>query len=109
MILLQAASRGGTSVIIFYVLLLAVFYVLLIRPQMTQQRKRRDMLRKIKKGDRIVTAGGLHATIHDLDDENTLTLELTPNVRVKADRSAVGYVRTRKQETGPISTTPPPQ
>lgn len=108
MILLQAA-RGGTSVIVFYVLLLAVFYVLLIRPQMTQQRKRREMLRKIKKGDRIVTAGGLHATIHDLDDDNTLTLELTPNLRVKADRSAIGYVRTRKQETTPISTTPPPQ
>jgi preprotein translocase subunit YajC len=104
-VILQATSRSVPNVIIFYVLLLAVFYLLLIRPQMTQQRRRRDMLSKLKKGDRIVTVGGLHAMIHDLDDTDTLTLELTPNLRVKADRSAVSYVRARKKEeaAGPIS------
>lgn len=110
MILLQAGTRFP-NVIIFYVLLLVVFYLLLIRPQQTQQRKRRDMLAKIKKGDRIVTVGGLHATIHDLDDDQ-LTLELAPNLRVKADRSAVSYVRTRKAETpaaSPISESGPPR
>ncbi len=95
--ILQATTRFP-SVIIFYVLLLVVFYLLLIRPQQVQQRKRRDMLGKLKRGDRVVTAGGLHATIHDLDDDNTITLEIAPSLRVKADRSAVSYVRTRKTE-----------
>lgn len=94
--ILQASTRFP-SVIIFYVLLLVVFYLLLIRPQQVQQRKRRDMLGKLKKGDRVVTMGGLHATVHDIDDE-MLTLELAPNFRVKADRAAVSYVRTRKTE-----------
>ena len=109
MIFLQAGSRFP-SVIVFYLLLLAVFYLLLIRPQQVQQRKRRDMLAKVKRGDRIVTVGGLHATIHDVDDDQ-LTLELAPNLRVKADRSAVSYVRTRKPETAasPVSESGPPR
>ncbi len=93
---------------IFYVALLAVFYLLLIRPQQTQQRRRREMLSKLKKGDRIVTAGGLHATLLDVEGD-TLSLELAPNLRVKADRSAVSYVRNRKrEEAGPTASTPLP-
>lgn len=91
------AGRFPPSVILFYVLLLVVFYLLLIRPQRVQQRQRREMLAKLKKGDRVVTLGGLHATIQDLDDD-VLTLELAPNLRVKADRGAVSSVRTRKRE-----------
>lgn len=106
--ILQAGTRFP-SVIVFYVLLLVVFYLLLIRPQQVQQRKRRQMLSKLKKGDRVVTMGGLHATIHDVD-EDSLTIELTPNLRVKADRGAVSYVRGRKAEAGPspISESGPP-
>lgn len=105
--ILQAAPSRfpGGSVILFYVLLLAVFYLLLIRPQQVQQRKRRDMLGKLKKGDRVVTVGGLHATIQDVDGD-LLTLELTPNLRVKADRGAVSYVRTRKKEETPSPPSP---
>lgn len=107
--ILQASSRVP-NMVIFYVLLLVVFYVLLIRPQQVQQRKRRAMLGKLKKGDRVVTNGGLHATIHDVDEE-MLTLELAPNLRVKADRSAVSYVRSRKPETSPspVSESGPPR
>ncbi len=101
MIFLQATGSRFPSVILFYVVLLGVFYLLLIRPQQTQQRRRREMISKLKKGDRVVTVGGLHATIHDLEDD-TLTLELSPNLRVKADRSAVSYVRSRKKEDTPV-------
>jgi len=107
--ILQAGQRFP-SIIVFYVLLLVVFYLLLIRPQQVQQRRRREMLGKLKKGDRVVTMGGLHATIHDVDEE-MLTLELAPNLRVKADRGAVSYVRTRKTETAatPVSEGGPPK
>lgn len=105
---LQAGGSRFPSVIVFYVLLLVVFYMLLIRPQQKQQRTRREMLGKLKKGDRVVTMGGLHATIHDVD-EDQLTLELAPNLRVKADRGAVSYVRPRRQEpaASPVSETQP--
>jgi preprotein translocase subunit YajC len=106
-IFLQAGGSRFPTIIIFYVVLLAVFYLLMIRPQQMQQRKRREMLGKLKKGDRVVTVGGLHATVHDLDDDS-LTLELAPNLRVKADRSAISYVRSRKKEEAPATPTPLP-
>ena len=75
----------------------AIFlYFLVWRPQATQARRRREMLSKLRQGDRIITMGGLHATILDLKEE-TLTLELAPNVKVKADRGAVQVVRGRQQ------------
>jgi preprotein translocase subunit YajC len=55
------------------------------------------MLSAVKRGDRVVTVGGLHATVADVKDE-ILSLDLAPNVRVKADRSAISYVRSRGDE-----------
>lgn len=107
MIVLQATGSRFPGVIVFYVVLLVVFYLLMIRPQQTQQRRRRDMLGKLKKGDRVVTVGGLHATIHDLEND-TLTLELAPNLRVKADRGGISHVRSRKKEEAPATPTPLP-
>lgn len=77
------------------ILFVAVMYFLLIRPQAAQARRRREMLKSLREGDRVVTVGGLHATILDIKEE-TLTLEMAPNVRVKADRGAVQGVRGRQ-------------
>jgi preprotein translocase subunit YajC len=70
------------------------FFFFVWRPQATQMRRRREMLSSLRAGDRIVTVGGLHATITDIK-EDLLTLELGPNMRVKADRAAVQTVRGR--------------
>lgn len=85
------------NIILIYIILFALLYFLLIRPQQVQRRRRQEMLSKLKKGDRVVTLGGFHATVVDLKDE-VLTLEIAPNVRVKADRSAVSYVRSRQEK-----------
>jgi preprotein translocase subunit YajC len=63
-------------------------YFLMIRPQQVQQRRHREMLGRLKKGDRVLTRGGLYGVVLDVKD-NDLTLELAQNVRVKADRAAV--------------------
>ncbi len=78
-------------------LFLVVMYFLIYRPQATQARRRREMLGKLREGDRVLTVGGLHATILDVKEE-TLTLELAPNVKVKADRGAVQAVRGRQSK-----------
>lgn len=85
------------AVIILWVLIFVVFYVIMIRPQRQQQRKRREMLDALKRGDRVVTVGGIHATIADIKDD-VLSLDLAPNLRVKADRAAVSYVRSKGEE-----------
>ena len=77
--------------ILLWVAIFVVFYFMLIRPQQVQQRKYRDMLGRLKKGDRVLTKGGLFAVILEVKD-NQLTLELAQNVRVRAERSAVQTV-----------------
>jgi len=107
--ILQAVTRSNpVFAVAIWFGVLAVFYLMFIRPQQMQSRRRREMLSKLKKGDRVVTLGGLHATIQDVDGE-MLTLELTPNLRVKADRGGVSYVRNKKREEhpAPVSTAPP--
>ncbi len=91
---------------LYILVFLGIFYFMMLRPQQVQARRRREMLSKLKKGDRVVTMGGLHATIHDVDPDQ-LTLELAPNVRVKADRSAVNYVRGKKDKDTAQATVPP--
>lgn len=91
------AQQSPIPVVALWVLIFAVFYLLMIRPQRAQARKRREMLAALKRGDRVVTVGGIHATIAEIKDD-MLSLDLAPNVRVKADRGAVSYVRSKGEE-----------
>jgi len=70
------------------------FYFAIIRPQQAQQRRHREMLGRLKKGDRVLTRGGLYGVVLDVKD-NDLMLELAQNVRVRADRTAVQSVVKR--------------
>ncbi len=106
MTLLQVGSQGLPVLGLYILVFLGIFYFMMLRPQQVQARRRREMLSKLKKGDRVVTVGGLHATIHDVDPDQ-LTLELAPNLRVKADRSAVNYVRGKKDKDTAQATVPP--
>ncbi len=77
--------------LLFFAAIFAIFYFLLIRPQQKQKRERETMLRAVKKGDRVVTTGGLHGTVVSLA-EHTVTLKVADQVRVDLDRSAVGRI-----------------
>jgi preprotein translocase subunit YajC len=74
--------------VVLWIVIFAVFYVVLIRPQQVQQRRYREMLGRLKKGDRVLTRGGLYGIIVEIKD-NQIMLELAQNVRVRADRTAV--------------------
>lgn len=86
---------GGSSALftqlLFFAAIFAIFYFLLIRPQQTQKRQRATMLAALKKGDRVVTSGGLYGTITGLD-EHKVTLRVADQVRLEFDRSAVARV-----------------
>ena len=81
---------GLLPILVFF----AFLYFLMIRPQQVQQRRHREMLGRLKKGDRVLTRGGLYGVVLDVKD-NDLTLELAQNVRVKADRTAVQTLMKR--------------
>jgi len=80
-----AAGFGGFIPII---LMFVIFYFLLIRPQQKRQKEHRSMITNLKKGDRIITSGGLHGRITGID-ETTLTVEIADKVRVKVARANV--------------------
>jgi preprotein translocase subunit YajC len=94
----NAGNGGGLGVtsqqiaqLLPLVVIFVVFYFIAIRPQQAQQRRHREMLGRLKKGDRVLTRGGLYGVIVELRD-NRVLLELAQNVRVQADRTAVQAV-----------------
>ena len=88
-------GAGGSSAmmtqLLFFAAIFAIFYFLLIRPQQRQKRERERMLSAIKKGDRVVTTGGLHATVTSLN-EQTVVLRVADQVKLEFDRGAIGKI-----------------
>lgn len=70
------------------IIVFLIFYFLLIRPMQKKQKEHREFLKNLKKGDRIITNGGLYGTVVSIEDD-TLILKLSENVKVRIARSAV--------------------
>jgi preprotein translocase subunit YajC len=90
----QGGEGGGGSLIstlIMFGAIFAIFYFMIIRPQQKRAKEREKLLSNIEKGDKIVTSGGVHATIVGIE-EKTVLIEIAPNVKIKIERSAVGSV-----------------
>lgn len=73
------------------ILMFVIFYFLLIRPQQKKAKLHKAMLSAIKKGDRVISAGGLHGVVTGITDD-VVTMEIAPKVRVKVSRSSVAGV-----------------
>ncbi len=84
-------AQSGTSFLLYLLVPVAIFYFLLLRPQQTQQKKRRQMLDALNSGDKVVTIGGIHGTVTEMD-EKTASLRIAENVEIKVNRSAIGTV-----------------
>src|SRR3989441_834386 len=89
---------GSTAVatqLLFFAAIFAIFWFLLIRPQQKQKREREQMLAALKRGDRVVTTGGLHGTITGLDAQKVV-LRVTDQVKLEFDRVAIGRILERE-------------
>lgn len=84
------AAAGGNQWMSFLplILLFVVFYFLLIRPQQKRAKQQKQFIENLKKGDDVVTSGGLYGKITGLTD-TTVTIEIAEKVRVKVAKSAV--------------------
>lgn len=74
--------------VIMWVGIIGVFYFFMIRPQQKKAREQKELLAGIKKGDEVVTIGGMHGKVF-LVDETTVTLDLDKGVKLTFDKSAV--------------------
>lgn len=90
---LQAQNGGGSlvSTLIMFGAIFAIFYFMIIRPQQKRAKEREALLSAIKKGDKVITSGGLHGVIAGLEDK-TVLLDLGNNIKVKVERSAITSV-----------------
>src|ERR1700704_332584 len=94
-ILLQASpGGGGFSQIIFLVLIVVVFYFFMIRPQMRKAKIEKEFRNELKKGDKVVTIGGIHGRLIEIADKYFM-VEIDTNVKVKIDKSAVSADATK--------------
>ncbi len=93
LILAQAQPDGGgmLSTIILFGLIFVIFYFMIIRPQQKRQKERQKMLDALQKGDKIVTAGGIHGSVVGIE-EKTVLVQIADNVKVKVDRGSIGTV-----------------
>ena len=74
------------------ILLFVIFYFLLIRPQQKKMKEHKELIGKLSKGDEVVTTGGIHGRITGVADE-TVTMEVAKEVRIKVSRESVGRVK----------------
>ena len=91
----QPGQGGGggsmISTLIMFGAIFAIFYFMIIRPQQKKAKEREALLASVKKGDKIITSGGIHGTIAGLD-EKTILLDVGNNTKIKMERTAIGQV-----------------
>jgi len=93
-------SAGGFASFIPLILIFVVFYFLLIRPQQKQAKQHQAFLSDLKKGNKVVTKGGLHGVITAVAD-TVITLEIAKDITVKVSRDAIGGALSKDGGTAP--------
>ncbi len=95
----QGGEGGGSmvSTIMMFGAIFLIFYFMIIRPQQKKSKERTKLLSNLEKGDKVVTSGGIHGIISGLD-EKTCLLQVSDNLKIKVERSAIGTVLSKKGE-----------
>lgn len=87
--LLQSSVQGsGMSSMLMIVAMIAIFYFFMIRPQQKKQKEIKKAREAMKTGDRVVTAGGIHGKIREINDLVCI-IEVSPGVSIKVDKASV--------------------
>lgn len=84
---------GGLIGFLPLILIFVIFYFLLIRPQQKKAKEHKEMIDNLKKGDKVVTSGGIYGVIEEVRT-NSLTLKIAENVKVKFGKAYIATVRT---------------
>lgn len=90
-------SDGGLMGLLPFVLIFIVFYFLLIRPQQKRAKEHKSMVGSLKRGDKVVTAGGIVAKVSKVIDDTHVEVEIATDVKVKMLRSTISQVVDKTQ------------
>jgi preprotein translocase subunit YajC len=84
----QSPDKSPVPSFVFLLLIIVVFYFFMIRPQMKKQKDLKSYRENLNKGDKVVTTGGIYGKLLDIKDQ-TVTVEIADNVRIKIDKNAI--------------------
>jgi len=85
----QAAEGGNPLMSLLpFLLIIVVFYFFMIRPQMKRQKELRKYREALKKGDKVITTGGIYGRVSEIKDDHVM-MEIADNVKIKIDKSAI--------------------
>ena len=96
------AGGGGTTTLLFLVALFAIMYFVMIRPQQKQLKEHRTLLSALKKGDDVVTQGGVLGKIHAVTDK-IVTLEVATGIRIRVLKTSIQGRSTVTEEPVPAA------
>ena len=95
-----APEGGGTStiyMIVFLVLIFALFYFVMIRPQRKKQKEHQQMTQELKRGDRVITIGGIHGQIESVS-EDSVVIKVESGMTIRMARNSIAGVKTKERE-----------
>ena len=86
------------------ILIFGVFYILLIRPQQKKVKQHREMLNNLRRGDKIITSGGIIATVNKVSDNKELQVQVSENVEIKIAPGMVAdlYISSETEKKQPV-------
>jgi preprotein translocase subunit YajC len=93
---------GGLGILGFlpWIAIIIIFYLLLIRPQARRQKQHQQMLKELKKGDKVVTTGGIHGTIFGFkDNPEVLIVKIADNVKIEVERGSIARMAPGSSES----------
>jgi preprotein translocase subunit YajC len=92
-------SQGGFDIMSFLPLLMifVIFYFLLIRPQQKKMKDHQAMLAAVRRGDKVVTSGGLIGTVSKVNSDTEVLLEIAENVKVRVVKSMISEVLSKTE------------
>jgi preprotein translocase subunit YajC len=93
----QGGAGGLLGSLIPLILIFVVFYFLLIRPQQKRTKEHKSMIENLKKGDKIITSGGIYGIIESVGT-NTVTVKIGENVKIKLGKAYVAAMRAASDE-----------
>lgn len=90
----EGAEEGGFdwTLIIFIVLLVAIFYFLIIRPQRRQRKKHEELMQELKRGDKVVTTGGIYGVVESLSDDSVV-IKVESGTTIRIARNSIAGQR----------------
>jgi preprotein translocase subunit YajC len=92
----QSGGAGAFSGVLMILVIFAIFYFLLVRPQMKRQKEHQSMVNALKKGDKVVTTGGIHGTVVGIKDDIAV-IKIAEEVKIEVSKSCVATIKEQSE------------